>query len=154
MPFLIIFFLLTMAELYVFMLVGEEIGILTTILLCFLTAMIGGFLVRLQGFETLMKAQSSIRTGKMPLNEIFDGFCIVIAGALLLTPGFLTDFTGFLLLIPPFRAFLKIYLTNNTKFSAKTAPFKQSTRQEGVIEGEYERVEKDKPPLEQSNKDI
>ncbi len=142
-----------MAEVYVFMTVGNIVGVLPTLLLCFITAMIGGFLVRLQGLGTLMKAQNNLRTGKIPLNEIFNGFCIVIAGALLITPGFVTDFVGFLLLIPVFRVFLQRFLSKNTKYTVNTAQYEQNNPNNDVIEGNYERVEKTVPPLDSTSKD-
>ncbi len=145
-----------MAELYVFMTVGSILGVLSTILLCFITAVLGGFLVRLQGLSTLMKAQDSLRTGKMPLNEIFNGFCIVIAGALLITPGFVTDIVGFLLLIPIFRVFLQQFLSKNASFRVNTGAHKRNTPNkdgEDVIEGHYERVDKATSTLDQPSKD-
>jgi UPF0716 protein FxsA len=103
-----------------------------------------------------MKAQNNLRTGKMPLNEIFTGFCIVIAGALLLTPGFVTDITGFLLLFPPFRAFLRQFLTKNTDFKVYGAQNQQKTHEnygeDGIIEGNYEKVDKDQPSLDKHDK--
>jgi len=158
MPFLIIFFIIPMAEVYAFMTVGGEIGVLKTLLLCVATAILGGFLVRLQGLETLMKAQNNLRTGKMPINEIFSGFCIVIAGALLLTPGFVTDISGFLLLFPPFRAVLQSFLSKNVNFNVHTGQNRQNhpgnshNSDDGVIEGVYEQVEKDNPALDKQSK--
>lgn len=115
--------------------------------------MIGGFLVRRQGLGTLLRAQSNLKTGKMPINDIFNGFCIVIAGALLLTPGFVTDTIGFLLLFPPFRVFLQHFLSKNTHFTVKSAQYSSKNTDNGIIDGDYERVEKDAPPLEQSPKE-
>ena len=157
MPFFILFFVMPLIELYVFLTVGEEIGILKTLILCLITAVIGGYLVRMQGLGTLMKAQNNLRTGKMPLNEIFTGFCIVIAGALLLTPGFVTDITGFLLLFPPFRAFLRQFLTKNTHFKVYGAQNTQKSTHnnnddDGVIEGNYEKVDKNQPSLDKNDK--
>lgn len=140
------------------MTVGGEIGVLKTLLLCVVTAILGGFLVRLQGLETLMKAQNNLRTGKMPINEIFSGFCIVIAGALLLTPGFVTDISGFLLLFPPFRAVLQSSLSKNVNFNVHTGQNglnganKPRNNDGDIIEGTYEEVEKDKPTLDNQSK--
>ncbi len=153
MPFLILFFLLSFIEVYLFAVFGAKIGVLNTLVLCFVTAILGGFLVRLQGLATLMKAQTNLRHGKMPINELFDGFCIIIAGFTLITPGFMTDIVGFLLLVPPFRLVLKSFLLKKTKFkefSTQNAPSNENNSVEGVIEGEYENVSNPKPPL---NKD-
>jgi len=152
MPFFIIFFIIPFAEIYAFITVGDEIGVFKTLMLCVVTAILGGFLVRLQGLETLIKAQNNLRTGKMPLNEIFTGFCIVIAGALLLTPGFLTDIIGFLLLFPPFRAVLKSFLSKNAHFSVHGVQNNPQKSDDGVIEGDYEEVEKAKPALDNTPK--
>lgn len=153
MPFIIIFFLIPLAEVYAFMTVGREIGVLSTLMLCVLTAIIGGFLVRLQGIGTLMKAQNNLRAGSMPLDEIFNGFCIVIAGALLLTPGFFTDTIGFLLLFPPFRMILKQFISKNADFDVGSSKNTAETNNGDIIEGDYERVEKTAPPLDNQTKD-
>lgn len=142
-----------MAEVYTFIAVGDAVGVLLTLFLCLITAMIGGFLVRLQGLGTLMKAQNNLRTGKIPVNEIFDGFCIVVAGVLLITPGFVTDFIGFSLLIPPFRAILQRFLSKNAKYSIHTAQYGQNNPDSDVIEGNYEQVDKNTPPLDHAPKD-
>lgn len=142
-----------MAEIYAFISVGGEIGVFKTLMLCVLTALIGGFIVRLQGLETLIKAQNNLRTGKMPMNEIFNGFCIVIAGALLLTPGFVTDITGFLLLFPPFRMFLQGILGKNIYFSSTHAQNHHETQREDIIEGDYEEVDKKATALDKNSKD-
>lgn len=144
MPFLILFILIPLAEVYAFITVGEEIGVLKTLLLCVLTAAIGGFLVRQQGIETLMKAQHSIRTGTLPLDALFDGICLVIAGALLLTPGFVTDMIGFSLLIPAARRGLRQILTKYGKFEIYTnTEFNQKRpNNDDIIEGNYEEIVK------------
>jgi UPF0716 protein FxsA len=145
MPFFIIFLIIPLIEIALFIAVGDEIGILSTLLLCVVTAIIGGGLVRYQGLQTLFKAQNNLRTGMLPLTEIFDGFCIVIAGALLLTPGFFTDIIGFSLLVPAFRTFARGFLS-------KTKHFRQNStskphQSEIIIEGEYETVQKERDNL-------
>ncbi len=143
MPFLIIFVCIPLIEVTAFAYVGDEIGVINTLLFCLLTAAIGGFLVRHQGISTLIKAQGHLRSGQLPLNEIFEGFCLVIAGALLLTPGFVTDGVGFSLLIPPVRDLLKYFLGKRTSFTS--THHQQSTTHpsdSNVVEGEYETVVK------------
>ena len=152
MPFLIIFVLIPLAEVYVFINVGEEIGVLRTLLLCVLTAAVGGFLVRQQGLETLFKAQKNLQSGRLPLDALFDGFCLVIAGALLLTPGFVTDMAGFALLIPPFRLIIRGLLTKYGKFQMHGAEPSPSPSQDGVIEGEYSHVKEDHEALDNEDK--
>lgn len=141
MPFFIIFLIIPLIEIALFIGVGDEIGLLKTLLLCVLTAFIGGMLVRHQGLQTLFKAQNNLRTGAIPLTEIFDGFCIVIAGALLLTPGFFTDIIGFSLLVPQFRHIARGFLGKTTHFQ-QTKP--HGTKSNGnVIEGDYETLDND-----------
>tara|TARA_B100000686_G_scaffold312226_1_gene356564 strand:+ start:3396 stop:3920 length:525 start_codon:yes stop_codon:yes gene_type:complete len=121
MFYILIFLMIPVLEVIVFIQAGGAIGILNTLLLTILTAVIGMTLLRKQGFETLKKAQQKTNRGEAPLGEMFDGLCLFAAGLLLLTPGFVTDTVGFLLFLPPFRAVLRAY--------AKTLPisfFQQS----------------------------
>lgn len=103
MPLLILFILVPIIEITLFIQVGEQIGLGWTIATVIITAFIGTHLVRSQGLRALASAQSSLDQQKLPLEEIFTGLCLLVAGALLLTPGFLTDAIGFTLLAPPFR---------------------------------------------------
>ena len=144
MPFILIFLVLPFIELAVFASVSEQIGLWTTLSLAFLTAIIGGGLVRHQGFQALFTARQSFNQGALPLKEIFDGFCIVAAGALLITPGFITDTVGFALLVPPLRQALRGFLAKHTKIisSEDMRGGRARRTQDGdVIEGEYERVD-------------
>lgn len=140
MPFLILFILIPIAEVYAFLAVGDEIGILNTLLLCVVTAFIGGFLVKQQGVETLFNAQKNLQGGKLPIQQLFDGFCLIIAGAMLLTPGFVTDIAGFLLLLPPFRQFLRQKLSDSNKFKAYSGNH-DPKEDNNTIEGDFEIVE-------------
>lgn len=118
MPFFILFIVIPLCELFVFMSVSEHIGLGTALLMALLTAILGGIIVRYQGIQTLINAQSSLRQGHMPSKELFDGLCIVAAGATLITPGFITDTIGFLLLMPPVRDALRNKLGSSAKFTA------------------------------------
>lgn len=153
MPFIVIFILVPFTELAIFASVSEHIGIWTTLSLAFITAIIGGMVVRYQGLQTISNMRGAMDQGQMPLTEIFDGFCLVAAGALLITPGFLTDTIGFALLIPPVRAALRHVIRTQTNWSAGTA----STSYEGpmrrprdpdVLEGEFERVDEPDKEIE------
>lgn len=106
----IIFIVIPLIEISLFISVGEEIGLAETLLLCFLTAMIGGYFVKQQGISTLINVQHSVEKGGFPAQEIFDGICIVVAGATLITPGFFTDAVGFLLLVPAFRQWIRPHI--------------------------------------------
>lgn len=100
---LLIFIAVPLIEIGVFIKVGGFLGAWPTIGLVVLTAMIGTWLIRLQGLATLARAQSALERDELPVAEIFDGLCLLLAGALLLTPGFATDTVGFALLLPPVR---------------------------------------------------
>lgn len=103
MPLLLIFIIVPMIELAVLIQVGSYIGVLWTLALIFITAIIGVRLLKLQGLSTLMRAQQRLAEGGIPAQELAEGFLLALAGALLLTPGFLTDAFGFSLLMPGVR---------------------------------------------------
>lgn len=148
MPFFAIFIVIPLLELMVFASVGEHIGLFTTLLLALLTAIIGGAIVKYQGVQTLFALRTSVDRGEMPLDKIFDGFCLVAAGALLITPGFITDTIGFALLVPAFRSFLRHIVKNHTQWTV-TSPHGGGGRARPndptIIEGEYENLDEDKP---------
>lgn len=108
MPILILalFIGVPLIEIYLFIQVGGWIGVWPTIGLVVLTAIIGTTLLRQQGLATIARAQAEMQHDRLPVRELFDGVCLVFGGAMLLTPGFLTDALGFALLIPPLRAIL------------------------------------------------
>lgn len=148
--FLIILFLvIPLIEISLFIIVGDEIGMLLTLLLCVLTAVLGASLLKQQGLKTLFAAQNQISSGILPLQEIFEGFCLAIAGATLITPGFFTDFIGFMLLIPLVRVFL---WRNIPQFFDITTMDSRHNNRNGndsaynqhTIDVEFERVEDDK----------
>ena len=97
-------------EIAVFIQAGNIIGLWPTLAAILATAIIGGALIRAQGLATIARARESLDRGRAPVREVFTGICLLLAGALLLTPGFLTDSAGFLLLIPPFRQVLGSWL--------------------------------------------
>lgn len=106
MPFSIIPFLLLIIpilEIGVFILVGGEIGFLPTAGLVLLTAILGSILLRWQGFQVLTKLQSETQAGRVPGRELVHGAMILVAGVMLLTPGFITDAIGLLLFVPGIR---------------------------------------------------
>ncbi|MCB1556938.1 MAG: FxsA family protein [Alphaproteobacteria bacterium] len=111
MPFFIIFLIIPLIEVGLFIAVGGEIGVFSTLMLCVLTAVLGAAIIRHQGIETLFSVRSAVDQGKLPVQGLFDGLCLAIAGALLLTPGFFTDAIGFSLLVPGLRRTLFRLLT-------------------------------------------
>jgi len=104
---LLAFIAVPIIEIAVFLEVGGRIGVLNTILMIVTTAMIGTWLLRSQGLQTLQRAQESLNQNVFPVSEVFDGLCLMVAGGLLLTPGFVTDLFGFLLFIPWMRGLLR-----------------------------------------------
>lgn len=97
-------------EIAVFIQVGGVIGLWPTIAVVVLTAVIGAALLRQQGMATLMRAQRELAENRVPVRELFDAVCLLLGGALLLTPGFVTDLAGFSLLVPPVRRTLGMRL--------------------------------------------
>ena len=91
-------------EVGAFIVVGGLIGVPLTLLLIVLTAVIGSILLKKQGLETFIAGKQALDRGEVPLKHILDGLALVAAGALLLTPGFITDALGFLLFVPKVRA--------------------------------------------------
>lgn len=111
LAFLVVPFL----ELFMILRVGQAIGALNTIGLLILVSATGAWLVKREGLAVLRRAQDRIRAGGVPAKELIDGVLILFAGALLLTPGFLTDVVGVLLLLPPVRAGLRASTTNQLR---------------------------------------
>ncbi len=103
MPLLLLFIIIPVIEIALFIQIGDKIGLGWTIFTIIATAFIGTSVVRKQGLNAWNKAQSHIQQNQIPMEEVFTGLCLLVAGALLLTPGFLTDAIGFTLLFPPFR---------------------------------------------------
>ena len=158
LPLFLIFLLIPLAEIYVLIQVGSAIGAGFTIFFVVFTAVLGAFLVRLEGLTTLQRAQSMLRRGEVPAVELVEGLVLLISGALLLTPGFLTDTIGFLCLVPPLRRLVirkalyeRLVVRTPKAPHANADPWNVSGR--GVddtdgqgtprtIEGDYERLDK------------
>ena len=107
---LLAFTIIPIIEIYLLIEIGSIFGALTEITLVILTGFLGAFMARMQGLQTLFRIQESLREGRMPSSDLLDALLIVIAGVVLLTPGFLTDSAGFLLLIPTTRNSIKSWL--------------------------------------------
>jgi UPF0716 protein FxsA len=103
----VIFILVPIAEIYVIIQVGEAIGIVPTIVLLLADAVIGSMLLRHQGRAAWIRFNRALAEGRLPHKEVFDGVLVIMGGALLLTPGFLTDIVGLIFLIPPTRALIR-----------------------------------------------
>ena len=132
------FIVLPILEMYVLIRVGSNIGAFNTILLVLLTALIGFVLLRVQGFRTLINVRNKLGMAQLPAEEMITGIFLAIGGALLLTPGFITDLFGLLCLVPVTRRFLlKIVLTNLTGFGVVNET-KGAVRKDW-IEGEFDK---------------
>lgn len=101
---LLLFILVPMAEIYLFLTLGKKIGPAETLLIIVVTAILGAMLTKSQGRLAMAKFQQATAEGRMPAKEGLEGLLILLAGAVLITPGFLTDAIGFTLLIPPVRS--------------------------------------------------
>ena len=145
MPFYILLFLfifVPIIEISLLINVGKAIGGFYTILFVIFTAILGAYLVKAQGIATINNLQQELNAGRLPAVQIAEGVALLFAGMVLLTPGFITDAIGFLLLIPPLRqAIIKGVMKQGIiKTQTTTAGFNkpQEVRSDpNVIEGEY-----------------
>ncbi len=103
----LVFIVMPIVELYVIVQVGQAIGVVETIGLLLLVAFVGSWLVKREGLRAWTAFQSALRDRRPPAKEVADGALILFGGALLLTPGFVSDVLGILLLLPPTRAVLR-----------------------------------------------
>lgn len=123
---LLVFFLMPLVEMYLLIEVGGWIGPWPTIGLVVLTAVIGVGLLRVQGLATLTRGVNKLNSGGLPAQEMVEGLLLAVAGAVLVTPGFVTDGVGFLLLTPPVRVSIaKVIMARVqvTTLSGGAAPF-------------------------------
>jgi UPF0716 protein FxsA len=107
-PFLLL--IVPISEIAVFVVIGGEIGALWTIGLVLLTAILGSILLRIEGIRTFVQIRNKLNAGQVPGEELTKGVMILIAGVLLLTPGFITDSIGFALFVPLVRKLIWIFL--------------------------------------------
>ena len=135
-------------EIAVFIEVGGRLGLWPTLATIILTAMAGTALLRQQGLATLRRVRESLEANRFPRAEVFDGLCLLVAGALLLTPGFVTDAAGLLLFVPAVRVALRRafgrYLVASGRLDAwteKPGPFASGGGGgDTVIDGEFHEV--------------
>ena len=142
-----IFVVVTLAEIYVLVSVGQAIGGLSTVLLVVVTAFIGSSLLRQQGWSTMAKAQQSMSEGRTPAIEMMEGVVILVSGILLLTPGFLTDALGLLGLMPWSRSYFinhfleknaeSVFKKRNSVFINRASSSEKQSNKDDTIEGEF-----------------
>ena len=139
-PFFIIFIAIPALEIFLLIKIGGQVGALNTIALIFITAIIGVYFAKLQGIQTLKSGMINLYQNKIPVYEIISGAALAFAALLLIIPGFLTDFVGFLLIITVTRKFFIKSLS--LKFNKKK--FNDETGVEGNFEEVDEKKEEDK----------
>ena len=130
-----VFLIVPIIEIYLLIQVGQVIGAGWTIFFVVLTAVLGVWLLRIQGLSTLMRAQRKLQENELPAREILEGMGLVIAGALLLTPGFFTDAVGFFLLFPPTRIWLVSRIASRMVVSSTVNMHGYQAPDEDVIDG-------------------
>ena len=144
---LLLFIGLPMIEIYVLIQVGQVIGALWTIALLVAIAALGSALLRLQGLATLANVQAAMSRGELPTTAILEGLVLLVAGVLMVTPGFVTDLAGLLCLLPPLRRALAralaaaLMLRVQRGVGRGAAPMKAASKQ--VLEGDY-RVDRER----------
>ena len=150
------FVLVPIIEIAVFIKVGGLIGVLPTLALVIGIAIFGTWLLRQQGLQTFNKAQMALSRGEMPVGEMMDGFFLVLAALLMVTPGLVTDAIGFLLLVPAVRTMLAALARRwamshavKTEFYQSSSEFRskahrQPSDQGPIIDGEAHEIEPEK----------
>jgi UPF0716 protein FxsA len=131
---LLLFTLVPLVELYLLVRLGTVIGVGATVLIVIATGVLGASLARWQGLGVLRRLSEDLDRGRLPADALIDGLMIFIAGAVLLTPGLITDALGFFLLLPPGRAVVKRAVVERLQRRGGSAD-------PGVIEAEWRREE-------------
>ena len=132
-PVLLSIILIPILEIYLFIKIGSQIGAFNTILLVFITAIIGVYYAKYEGLNTIRSGFMQIIKNQVPAYEIISGAAIAFAALLLILPGFATDFLGFLLIFPITRKLIFGNLSNKFK--------KNEVKKNNYIDGEYEDIE-------------
>lgn len=151
---LILFIAVPIIEIGLFIQVGGMLGLWPTIALVLITAFVGASLVRSQGLQTLITVQQRMQRGEMPAQQIVEGVMLAVAGVLLLTPGFMTDAMGMLVLLPAPRAMIAKYLMSKVVVSNLSSGFHSShferdpyrphdSHQGHTFDGEFEKKDDD-----------
>lgn len=141
---LILFLAIPVLEIYLLIKIGAVIGAFPTVFMVVFTAVLGAWLLRIQGFATLNRVRQTMAQGGIPAIEMLEGAVLLVAGALLLTPGFFTDTIGFLCLVPSFRRVLirwalGRFLMPPGGFGGPGAGSAKGSEGPRIIEGEYHR---------------
>lgn len=146
----LLFTSVSLLEIFVLVKVGSFLGAFTTVCLVVITAFIGSALVRSQGLQLFQQWQQRLAQGEMPGEQLIEGIMLLMTGVLLVTPGFVTDFAGLLLLQPTIRKRIALMVLANIKFpqngtmNSSASQWGQKSCEKDVIEGEFERKDDQK----------
>jgi UPF0716 protein FxsA len=146
LPLVLLFIVVPIAELAVIIQVGQEIGVLWTVALLVADSILGSVLMRSQGRAAWRRFNDATRLGRVPAREVLDGALVIFGGALLLTPGFITDILGLILLIPPTRAVVRGILARRLtrRMVASMTSARVRPRGDYDVEGTAVDVDKDR----------
>lgn len=128
-------------EIYLFVGIGGFIGVGWTLFLVVLTAVVGAWLVRIQGLSALKRFREVASRGELPALQLVEGLFLLVAGALLLTPGFFTDLVGFACLTPPVRALMIHNLLKRGRIMPASVTSRGQAYPEKTIDAEYQRLD-------------
>jgi len=132
-PFLLL--VVPLAEIAAFVVIGGQIGVWATLGMVLLTAIIGSFLLRWQGVGLFNRINTEMRANRVPGRELVHGVMILVAGVLLLTPGFVTDSIGFLLFVPAIRDLVWRSIKDRIVVQTMSSGFGPTTRNHGAEDG-------------------
>ena len=135
---LILFIIVPLLEMIVLIEVGSIIGAIPTVFLVVLTATVGIWLLKLEGMQTWARVQQKLAQGAIPETELLEGVMLIVGGALLLTPGFVTDTVGFICLLPGLRRPIARWMIRQAVFRSFNTT-SNKTSQTKIIEGEFRR---------------
>ena len=132
---LTIFIIVPLLEIVILIKVGNIIGVIPTVFLVVLTATVGIWLLKHEGLTTFASVQQKLATGQIPETELLEGIMLLVGGALLLTPGFITDALGFICLLPGLRKPIARWIIYQAAF--QTIQTGNRTSRPNIIEGEF-----------------
>jgi UPF0716 protein FxsA len=135
LPLVLLFIAVPLAELAVIIQVGQAIGVWWTIALLLADSLLGSWLMRHQGRVTWRRFNEALQAGRVPTREVLDGALVIFGGALLLTPGFITDILGLVLLVPPSRALVRALLARRLAHRMVVSAGRRRPRSDADVEG-------------------
>ncbi|PKL46534.1 MAG: hypothetical protein CVV42_16015 [Candidatus Riflebacteria bacterium HGW-Riflebacteria-2] len=143
------FFLLvtffSVSEVYLLLLVAQHTGLLFTMACCVVTGIVGGYFVRQQGIQTLVRIRQTLEGGALPADEAVEGLLLLIVGVLLCVPGFITDTLGFLIIVPAIRNFVAKRLVKRFKSGIDTGQFRVYTSGSSAQQDSHEHRQPEEP---------